>query len=600
MATFYTEKQRNTAKVKQKDRNAIFKNLLNFWPFFFAIMADQGQAGLPNGTHINPNFKKAAGSNIHINPKFQNGAKTSSSSTSSPSKPRHQQGQGQGQVHVNPKFLAADLSSTSVPKSLESSGSKIHVNPKFANRALPPIPSTSSTTTPSTSKSRSQTPSYAQVKFLDGKKAKAYEEAIKIAVEAKTTTKKNNIHVNPNFAKNISPSEKENVNMAASTKATIKTPSSRLSSAKNMFKKIGKRKLVRDNSKASVTKVTPLATPKSSFTKIGTRKLIRRSSKISPKSAVLSATKSAPPLTGIYKVKTNNKIIKKHHNSPHHFKSSNIFTTPFSSKKRRRSSPYSNNNIKTNKPKVHTHFKLSRVLNPFRVDRRVKPAPRAATNHNQNNKVLKRSATPSRLSNNKMQQKVAKPAVVTPEMKRPLPPAKPARKTPVRPKAGPGNPTTLINVQGVRYTVSDNGKKLNRIQGSPKPPAPATTPSTTATSEAANRSINVNNVKQNKLYLAGEEYVEDEPGVLIRSRNSMTRASITSAKQRSIHTILKSQTRSKQYCMFFNKFGKCKKKEDGVCPYIHDPEKVAVCRKFLQGNCHRDNCLLSHKVIFRF
>ena len=81
-------------------------------------------------------------------------------------------------------------------------------------------------------------------------------------------------------------------------------------------------------------------------------------------------------------------------------------------------------------------------------------------------------------------------------------------------------------------------------------------------------------------YFSGEEYIEDEPGVLIRSRNSMTRQSITSYKQRSINTILKSQTRSKQYCMFFNKFGKCKKKEDGVCPYIHDPEKVAVCKDF--------------------
>ena len=30
-----------------------------------------------------------------------------------------------------------------------------------------------------------------------------------------------------------------------------------------------------------------------------------------------------------------------------------------------------------------------------------------------------------------------------------------------------------------------------------------------------------------KFYLEGEEYVEDEPGVLIRSRSSMTRASIT-------------------------------------------------------------------------
>jgi hypothetical protein len=76
----------------------------------------------------------------------------------------------------------------------------------------------------------------------------------------------------------------------------------------------------------------------------------------------------------------------------------------------------------------------------------------------------------------------------------------------------------------------------------------------------------------------GEEFVEDEPGVLVRTRNSMTRASITSARNRSINTILRSQARSKQYCMFYNKFGRCNKRDKGVCPYIHDPEKVAVCR----------------------
>ena len=72
--------------------------------------------------------------------------------------------------------------------------------------------------------------------------------------------------------------------------------------------------------------------------------------------------------------------------------------------------------------------------------------------------------------------------------------------------------------------------------------------------------------------------------------------SSNSYKARSINTILKSQTRSKQYCMFFNKFGKCNKKEKGICPYIHDPDKVAVCRKFLAGSCLNGECLLSHKV----
>ena len=90
---------------------------------------------------------------------------------------------------------------------------------------------------------------------------------------------------------------------------------------------------------------------------------------------------------------------------------------------------------------------------------------------------------------------------------------------------------------------------------------------------------------------------------------------------------MKNATRSKQYCMFYNKFGKCTKKEAGTCPFIHDPDKIAVCRRFLQvfsfkhfgfyvgccfyavfcintkiisitlqGSCHKDKCLLSHKA----
>jgi len=99
-----------------------------------------------------------------------------------------------------------------------------------------------------------------------------------------------------------------------------------------------------------------------------------------------------------------------------------------------------------------------------------------------------------------------------------------------------------------------------------------------------------------KTYIGGEEFEEIEPGVFTRSRHSLTRQSITQAKARSINTILKVQNRSKQYCMFFNKFGKCTKKEKGTCPYIHDSSKIAVCRRFLQGACTKDVCLLSHDL----
>ena len=98
------------------------------------------------------------------------------------------------------------------------------------------------------------------------------------------------------------------------------------------------------------------------------------------------------------------------------------------------------------------------------------------------------------------------------------------------------------------------------------------------------------------MYLGGEELEEVEPGVFTRSRHSLTRQSITQAKTRSINTIIKHQTRSKQYCMFYNKFGKCTKKEAGTCPYIHDREKIAVCRRYLQGSCLKEHCLLTHKV----
>ena len=141
-------------------------------------------------------------------------------------------------------------------------------------------------------------------------------------------------------------------------------------------------------------------------------------------------------LEGTYKVKTNRKIVKTSSNSPH----KKIFI-----KKKR---------LSNSSPRKR--FALAKVLNPFRIDRRP------------NQKILKRSITPrksnqSRSSNKSIKHKLS-PKVPTPKktetpvIKTPAPP-KPARKTPVKPKPL----TTLINVQGVRYSISDNGRKLNRI-----------------------------------------------------------------------------------------------------------------------------------------
>ncbi|XP_028409994.1 zinc finger CCCH domain-containing protein 3-like isoform X2 [Dendronephthya gigantea] len=62
--------------------------------------------------------------------------------------------------------------------------------------------------------------------------------------------------------------------------------------------------------------------------------------------------------------------------------------------------------------------------------------------------------------------------------------------------------------------------------------------------------------------------------------------------------VKKQKSKSEEYCMFFNKFGKCTKKEQGKCPYVHDPTKIAVCTRFLRGKCQQLNgtCPFSHKI----
>lgn len=51
----------------------------------------------------------------------------------------------------------------------------------------------------------------------------------------------------------------------------------------------------------------------------------------------------------------------------------------------------------------------------------------------------------------------------------------------------------------------------------------------------------------------------------------------------------------KELCMFFNLYGKCKKLDEGKCAFIHDPDKVGICRKWLKKTCDDPVCLLKHE-----
>ncbi|KAI1888800.1 hypothetical protein AGOR_G00172470 [Albula goreensis] len=72
------------------------------------------------------------------------------------------------------------------------------------------------------------------------------------------------------------------------------------------------------------------------------------------------------------------------------------------------------------------------------------------------------------------------------------------------------------------------------------------------------------------------------------------------AVQRSLAIVRQARQRkqqpARQYCMYYNRFGKCNR--GAACPYIHDPDKVAVCTRFLRGTCKQTDgsCPFSHKV----
>ncbi|XP_040441503.1 LOW QUALITY PROTEIN: zinc finger CCCH domain-containing protein 3 [Falco naumanni] len=82
------------------------------------------------------------------------------------------------------------------------------------------------------------------------------------------------------------------------------------------------------------------------------------------------------------------------------------------------------------------------------------------------------------------------------------------------------------------------------------------------------------------------------------NRSATSRYFASRAVQRSLAIIrqAKQKKKKKEYCMYYNRFGKCNRGES--CPYIHDPEKVAVCTRFLRGTCKKTDgtCSFSHKV----
>uniref|UniRef100_A0A674PET2 Zinc finger CCCH-type containing 3 n=1 Tax=Takifugu rubripes TaxID=31033 RepID=A0A674PET2_TAKRU len=96
----------------------------------------------------------------------------------------------------------------------------------------------------------------------------------------------------------------------------------------------------------------------------------------------------------------------------------------------------------------------------------------------------------------------------------------------------------------------------------------------------------------------GKSFSSTQTSMMTWNRCSSTRHLASRAVQRSLAIIRQARQKkqAKQYCMYYNRFGKCNR--GNSCPYIHDPDKVAVCTRFLRGTCKKAEgiCPFSHKV----
>lgn len=299
--------------------------------------------------------------------------------------------------------------------------------------------------------------------MIDANKKQAFAESIEKTVASKK------VFVNPNF-------QEKRTHVAGHAQPTKGNSSSVATAEKENLGTV------------------PSVPRKKVFKKIGSRKLIR-----------IKTSSSAKPSPGNKSHKKSpNLVYRKTNKSPvTPLRRGNLFfklVTPLSLRKMK-SKPKISPFLKNRLNRTHSAA-FAKRWNPFKLDRR---PPAAKVTNPEVSKAAAPTTTPKTTS-----------SLISPKMAKSLPPPKPVR-------SRRANKETLVNIEGVRFKVSENGKKLNRV----------------TTEKKQDEAGGAKPILAKKLFIAGEEFVEDEPGVLIRSRNSMTRQSITSYKNRSINTILK-------------------------------------------------------------
>ncbi|XP_076033759.1 zinc finger CCCH domain-containing protein 3 [Oratosquilla oratoria] len=141
----------------------------------------------------------------------------------------------------------------------------------------------------------------------------------------------------------------------------------------------------------------------------------------------------------------------------------------------------------------------------------------------------------------------------------------------------------FVKLHGNQFIMSRNGRTLKRLQ--PK-------------SLMEKSQSRCGTATLPRLHIGGRTYTQTQSGQYELTHAHQTRAALNIARQKSL-AVLRRNTmslRKKEYCLFYNRFGRCTKKDKGECAFIHDPDKVAVCTRFVRGRCKVEGCYFSHKI----
>lgn len=96
--------------------------------------------------------------------------------------------------------------------------------------------------------------------------------------------------------------------------------------------------------------------------------------------------------------------------------------------------------------------------------------------------------------------------------------------------------------------------------------------------------------------IGGVTFTRRSDNTLVRTNTHFARNVLSIAKMRSIALLTEKLRKNNQPCLIYHRFGRCRAHEEAKCWRVHDPKNISVCRKFLQGSCDKEKCLLSHDV----